>query len=155
MIKKISAAAACAACFAALTATASAATNNPVGRAANGAINAGEDLINGVAYAGEDIVNGITGGGRTNGTDNNTNGATNGTTNGTNGVNNGNTNGSNPTVSDVPDINDTDNVNSGLGTTNDIANNQMPATGVSFGLTAAAAVLGALGVVVTANRRGE
>lgn len=151
MIKKISAAAACAACFAALTATASAATNNPVGRAANGAINAGEDLINGVAHAGEDIVNGITGGGRTNGTDNNTNGAT----NGTNGVNNGNTNGSNPTVSDVPDINDTDNVNSGLGTTNDIANNQMPATGVSFGLTAAAAVLGALGVVVTANRRGE
>ena len=51
MIKKISAAAACAACFAALTATASAATN-PIGRAANGAINAGEDLINGVANAG-------------------------------------------------------------------------------------------------------
>ncbi|MGN0669110.1 MAG: hypothetical protein ACI4JZ_01050 [Oscillospiraceae bacterium] len=149
MIKKISAAAACAACFAALTATASAATNNPVGRAANGAINAGEDLINGVAHAGEDIVNGVTGG-RTN--DNTTNGTTNGTNGTTNGVNNGT---NNPTVSDIPDINDTDNANSGLGTTNDIANNQMPATGVSFGLTAAAAVLGALGVVVTANRRGE
>ena len=80
MIKNISTAAACAACFAALTATAGAATNNPIGRAADGALNAGEDLINGVANAGEDIVNGITGGGSTNGTDNNTNGATNGTT---------------------------------------------------------------------------
>lgn len=144
MIKNISTAVACAACFAALTATATAATNNPIGRAANGALNAGEDLINGVANAGEDIANGITGG-RTNGTDNNTNGTNNGNTNGTN----------NPTVSDVPDINDTDNVNSGLGTTTDINTNQSPATGVSFGLTAAAAMLGALGVVVTANRRGE
>ena len=140
MIKKISTAAAFAACFAALTIPASAATN-AVGRAANGAINAGEDLINGVANAGEDIVNGITGG-RTN--DNNTNG-TNGATNGAN----------NPTVSDISDVTDTDNVNSGLGTTSDQPINQAPATGVSFGLTAAAAVLGALGVVVTANRRGE
>ena len=92
-------------------------------------------------------MNGVTGG-RTNG-DNNTNSTTdgtNGSTSGTNGVNN-------PTVSDVPDVSDTD--NSGLGTTSDVNTNQSPSTGVSFGLTAAAAVLGALGVVVTANRRGE
>lgn len=149
MIKKISTAVACAACFAALTVTASAATN-PVGRAANGAINAGEDLINGVADAGEDIVNGVTGG-RTNGTDNNTNGTT-------NGANNGNTNNTNnPTVSEVPDVTDTDDsdLNSGLVTASDVTTNQTPATGISFGLTASAAMLGALGVVLTANRRGE
>lgn len=137
MIKNISTAIASAACFAALTATAGAATN-PVGRAANGALNAGEDIINGVANAGEDIVDGITG----DGTDNTTNGADNGTT-------------SNPAVSDIPDVSDTTDDSDIAGTTSDVAENQSPATGVSFGLTAAAAMLGALGVVVTANRRGE
>lgn len=139
MIKNISTAIASAACFAALTATASAATN-PIGRAADGALNAGEDIINGVANAGDDIVNGITGG-RTNGTDN-TNGANNGTT-------------SNPAVSDIPDVSDITDTSDISGTTSDVNANQSPATGVSFGLTAAAAMLGALGVVVTANRRGE
>ena len=155
MLKNISTAAACPACFAALTATAGAATNNPIGRAADGALNAGEDLINGVANAGEDIVNGITGG-RTNGTDNGTTNGTNGTNNTNNGTTTDTTTDTNDTsVSDVPDINDTDDLNSGLGTTSDVNTNQSPATGVSFGLTAAAAMLGALGVVVTANRRGE
>lgn len=139
MIKKISTAAACAVCFAALTTAASAATN-PIGRAANGAIDAGEDLINGVADAGEDIVNGVTGG-STDGANNGTNGTTNGT--------------NDPTVGDVPDVSDTTDYGDVTGTTSDITANQSPATGVSFGLTAAAAMLGALGVVVTANRRGE
>lgn len=145
MIKKISAAAALAVCTAALTAAAASA-QSPIGRAANGVIGAGEDIINGVSDAGEDIANGITG--RTDGQNNaNTGSGTASTPETTTSTPSTGTSGTAGTTSS--------DANSGLEPGSDINGNQSPSTGVSFGLTAAAAVLGALGVVVTANRRGE
>ena len=135
-----------------------------IGDAAHGVANAGEDIIDGAENATRDILNGYTaddtnpgvgmgGSGRT--TDNNTGDTSNGTgtTNGNSGTTGGTTNG---TTSDNTSgiTSDSDN-NIASGSTSSEAAGSNPNTGVSMGYVASAAVLAAMGVVVTAVRRRD
>ncbi|MDE7229171.1 MAG: hypothetical protein K2N56_01710 [Oscillospiraceae bacterium] len=165
MFKKISVAAALA-CCAALSHAAYA--DGPIGGAIDGVARAGEDIADGAMDAGRDILNGFTArdtdgagtgdavpgdpangttGGTTGGTANGTTGGTTSdTTSGTtNGTTSGTTNGTSGTTSGE--------LASGSNSSTAAAGN--PNTGVSMGYVASAAVLAAMGVVVTAVKRRD
>lgn len=128
MLKNITASAVTALCILAVSASAGAQG------IVNGVVGAGEDIVNGVANAGRDIADGIRGG------------TADDSGMGSEDVEPG-TNESGSVDSENPDSED----NSGdvLGETD----RPNPGTGVSFGYIAGAAVLGALGVAVTINKR--
>ena len=128
MLKNITASAVTALCIAALSASAGAQG------IANGVANAGEDIVNGVANAGRDIVSGVRGG------------TADDSGMGSEDVEPG-TNASGSGDSEDPDSEGTS--DTVLGETD----KPNPGTGVSFGYIAGAAVLGALGVAVTVNKR--
>lgn len=161
MFKKISVAAALA-CCAALSPAAYA--DGPIGGAIDGVARAGEDIADGAMDAGRDILNGFTArdtdgagtgdavpGDPANGT---TGGTTGGTANGTTGgttsdTTSGTTSG---TTSDTTSGTSGD-LASGSNSSTAAAGN--PNTGVSMGYVASAAVLAAMGVVVTAVKRRD
>lgn len=126
MLKNITAATVTALCLAAVSLSAGAQG------VVNGAIGAGEDIVNGVANAGRDIVNGVRGG---NADDSGM---------GSDDVEPGTDNNGSA---------DSENPDSEMSGSLGGAVRPNPDTGVSFGYIAGAAVLGALGVAVTANKR--
>ncbi len=134
MFKKLSVAAA----LAGLAALSPAAYASAIGGAVEGVVDAGRDVADGVLDAGEDIVDGVTGG-----NNNTTSGSTGGTTSGT-------TSGDSSSSGDAASSEETA---SGSNSTENAAGN--PGTGISLGYVASAAVLAAMGVVVTAVRRKD
>lgn len=175
MKKNISAALLSLACFSAVSAAAFA--DGPVGRAINGIGRAGEDIVDGAGNAVDDIVDGVTGDGTdddTAGDDITGDGATGDDTTGDNTT--GDDNADNvPGGSDTP-ANDSDNPaddSSDITDSSDPSdsivespaasidnsgavggiNATNPGTGVAYGLTAAAAVLAAVGVVAASARK--
>ncbi len=149
MIKKLSLAAAIA-CFAALSPAAYAqGIGGAIGDATNGVINAGEDIVDGTMDAGRDIVNGLTGDDDTNSdTDNDTDNDSGSVSDDTSSTPDSSSSDSASDDNSSDDlVSDSDNIQNGAGN---------PITGISMGYVASAAVLSAMGVVVTAIRkRGE
>lgn len=145
MIKKLSLAAAIA-CFAALSPAAYAqGIGGAIGDATNGVINAGEDIVDGTMDAGRDIVNGLTGDDDTNSDTDNDSGSVSDDTSSTPGNSSSDSASDDNSSDDL--VSDSDNIQNGAGN---------PITGISMGYVASAAVLSAMGVVVTAIRkRGE
>ncbi len=154
MKKNISAILTAAAAFMAVSAAAVA--DGPVGRAVNGAVRAGEDIVDGAGDAVGDVADGITDGvDDITGVDDDTT-LDPGDTGDDITLDPGDTGDDNVTSPDsepssVPSVNESSSsVNSGaVGGVN--VNN--PGTGVSYGLTAAAAVLAAAGIAVSAARK--
>ena len=155
MFKKISLAAALLCCAAISPAAYADGFPSAIGNAVNGAVNAGEDIMNGAENATRDILNGFTaddtnpgagigGSGRT--TNYNTGGTSDSTSgNTTSGSTSGNTSDSTSDSSD--------DISSGSNSSNAAGGN--PDTGISMGYVASAAVLAAMGVVVTAVKRRD
>lgn len=153
MKKNISAALLTLACFSALSAAAFA--DGPIGRTINGIGRAGEDIADGVGDAIDgagdavsDVVDGVTGDNNDN-TDNSV--ADPGDTDDPVGADSSDV--SVDTSSDITsdEVSSEDSANGTVGGIN-AAN---PPMGVSYGLTAGAAVLAALGVVVSAARKDK
>lgn len=157
MFKKISVAAALL-CCAAISPAAYA--DGPVGGAINGVARAGEDIADGAMDAGRDILEGFTGddtnpGAGLGSTDNNgttTDNANGDINNGTTGDTSNTTTG-NGTTSDTTSGNTSEELASGSNSSTAAAGN--PNTGISMGYVASAAVLAAMGVVVTAVKRRD
>lgn len=154
MKKNISAALLTAACFSALSAAAFA--DGPIGRAINGIGRAGEDIADGAGDAVSDITDGVTG----DGSDTTDSGTVSDEPAGDNSdtVSDDTSGEVSSNVSDVSsdvssDISsDPESSESGIvGGITDVN----PPAGVSYGLTAGAAVLAALGVVVAAAARKD
>lgn len=154
MKKNISAALLTAACFSALSAAAFA--DGPIGRAINGIGRAGEDIADGAGDAVSDITDGVTG----DGSDTTDSGTVSDEPAGDNSdtVSDDTSDEVSSDVSDVSsdvssDISfDPESSESGIvGGITDVN----PPAGVSYGLTAGAAVLAALGVVVAAAARKD
>lgn len=154
MKKNISAALLTAACFSALSAAAFA--DGPIGNAINGIGRAGEDIADGAGDAVSDITDGVTGG---------DSGAASDPVNSDDpvGSDSGAVSGdmSDDVSSDASDISSdvssdasSEPTSSESGVVGGITDVNPPA-GVSYGLTAGAAVLAALGVVVAAAARKD
>lgn len=154
MKKNISAALLTAACFSALSAAAFA--DGPIGRAINGIGRAGEDIADGAGDAVSDITDGVTG----DGSDTTDSGTVSDEPAGDNSDTvSDDTSGE--VSSDVSDVSSdvssdisSDPESSESGIVGGITDVNPPA-GVSYGLTAGAAVLAALGVVVAAAARKD
>lgn len=156
MFKKISLAAALLCCAAISPAAYAEGIGAAIGDAASGVANAGEDIVQGAENAGRDILNGFTA--------DDTNGVGPGSSGGTT-VNNGgdksdsiaNYNGTtNGTAIDATsDIANSTSDSLSSGTNSSTAGGGNPNTGISMGYVASAAVLAAMGVVVTAVKRRD
>ena len=151
MFKKISLAAALLCCAAISPAAYADGVGSAIGGAANGIVNAGEDIVNGAENATRDILNGFTAddtnpgtaiGGSSRTADGSNSGATTGTTGDSAGTN------SNGTAGNTSD-------SIGTGTNSSTAAGGNPNTGISMGYVASAAVLAAMGVVVIAVKRRD
>lgn len=130
MLKNIAASLTAALCILAVSATAGAQGM------IDGIADAGKDVVNGIANAGRDIADGVTGGG----------GTADDSGMGSEDVEPGTSSDVNSSDAEDPENTSSDTV---LGETD----RPNPDTGVSFGYIASAAVLGALGVAVTVNKR--
>ncbi|MCH5188879.1 MAG: hypothetical protein J1F63_10795 [Oscillospiraceae bacterium] len=153
MFKKITLAAALL-CCAAISPAAYADVGSAIGGAANGIANAGEDIVNGAENATRDILNGFTaddtnpgigigGSSRTTGSGN-AGDSSNGTANGS---------GTTTYTTGSDTSGSSDSISSGTNTSTAAGAN--PNTGISMGYVASAAVLAAMGVVVTAVKRRD
>lgn len=158
MKKNISAALLTAACFSALSAAAFA--DGPIGRAINGIGRAGEDIADGAGDAVSDITDGVTG----DGSDTTDSGTVSDEPAGDNSdmisddtsdeVSSDVSDVSSDVSSDISSDISSDPESSESGIVGGITDVNPPA-GVSYGLTAGAAVLAALGVVVAAAARKD
>lgn len=150
MKKNISAALLTAACFSALSAAAFA--DGPIGRAINGIGRAGEDIADGAGDAVSDITDGVTG----DGSDTTDSDIVSDEPAGDNSdmISDDTSDEVSSDVSDVSSDISSDPESSESGIVGGITDVNPPA-GVSYGLTAGAAVLAALGVVVAAAARKD
>lgn len=148
MLKNITASALTALCILAVSASAGAQG------VVDGVAGAAEDIVNGVGDAGRDIADGLMGtdagdpGLTSDDSDVNSSNADNGSKDGSDPLDDP-TESENSDDSDDPDDSDDASSDTVIGG----ANGDNPNTGISFGYIAGAAVLGALGVAVTVNKR--
>ena len=115
--------------------------DGPIGGAVNGVVRAGEDIVNGAGDAVSDVVGGVT--------------------SGVDDITGDNDNTVVPGDTDRPAVSDSvtsdvsrETVSDHSGVVGGISVNN-PTTGVTYGLTAGAAVLAAVGIAVTAVRKDK
>ena len=160
MFKKITFAAALLCCAAISPAAYADGVGSAIGGAANGIVNAGEDIVDGAENATRDILNGFTAddtnpgigyGSSARTTDDGAGTASGGTSD--NNTTGGTTGGTTGDTTSGPTSDPSDSIGSGSTSSEAAAGN--PNTGISLGYVASAAVLAAMGVVVTAVKRRD